>query len=138
MRLALVLLCALAGACSAVDDFSAFRFGDGGAGGGADLAGASVGDSCTGAVCPGGLTCFGGGGNSSFPGGVCSASCSTSAPSCPTGTGCAQIGDTTLCLAACNPSAGVGCRAGWSCCDGQRMVPGPGLCGPSNSNFCGH
>lgn len=132
---------ALAGACSSVDDFTRFSFADGGAGDGgahADLAGSAIGDPCSGTSCTGGLSCFTTVGNASFPGGTCSASCSTQTPSCPAGSSCGQVEGTSVCLQACNPTGGVGCRADWSCCDGQRVVLGPGLCAPSNSNFCGH
>ncbi len=135
------LACALACACSAVDDFTAFQFADGGARdlvAAADLAGSKIGDACDVAACTGGLACFTTVGNTSFPGGVCSTACSASAASCPMGAGCGQVDGTSLCLAACNPTAGVGCRIGWSCCDGQNAVSGSGLCAPSNSSFCGH
>ena len=137
----LVYACALASACSAVDDFTVFRFTDGGAGdllAAADLAGSKVGDRCDVAPCTGGLTCFTNVGNASFPGGVCSTACSDNAPGCPSGSSCGQVEGTSLCLPACNPAAGVVCRTDWSCCDGQRVVLGAGLCSPSNSNFCGH
>lgn len=132
---------ALAAGCSRLDDFTAFRFDDGGAGDGgsvADLAGSRVGDPCGPAGCTGGLSCVTTVGGSDVPGGICSASCDPQAPSCPAGSGCAQTDGASLCLAACNPSAGVGCRTGWSCCDGQRTVSGSGLCAPSNGKFCGH
>jgi len=140
-RLVLVLACALAGACSAVDDFTAFRFvDDGGAsdlfGVGGDLAGSVVGDPCNVGGCSDGLTCFGAVGNASFPGGLCSRPCG-GGTSCPARSSCAQIDGTALCLQSCNPTVGIDCRAGWSCCDGQRVVLGPGLCAPSSSNFCG-
>lgn len=131
---------ALAGACSSVDDFSKFSFPDGGAGDGgahADLAGSMIGDPCGGS-CTGGLSCFTTVGNASFPGGTCSSSCSTQVASCPMGSSCGQVEGTSVCLQACNPTGGVGCRTGWSCCDGQAVVLGPGVCAPSNSNFCGH
>jgi len=143
-RAALVVAaCALAltSACSSVDDFTKFSFTDGGAGDGmihADLAGSMIGDPCSAGSCTGGLSCFTTVGNASFPGGTCTASCSTQTPSCPTGSGCGQVEGTSLCLQACNPTGGAACRTGWSCCDGQRMVLGPGVCAPSNSNFCGH
>ena len=132
---------ALAGACSSVVDFTKFSFTDGGAGDGmtqADLAGSKVGDPCTTGSCTGGLGCFTTVGNASFPGGTCTTSCSTQPASCPTGSSCGQVEGTSVCLQACNPTGGVGCRPDWSCCDGQGVVLGPGLCAPSNSNFCGH
>ncbi|HEX9102008.1 MAG TPA: hypothetical protein VF997_07390 [Polyangia bacterium] len=135
------LACALAGGCSAVDDFTAFHFADGGADGataGGDLAGSTVGDPCSVGGCTGGLGCFTSAGNTSFPGGVCSRACDPAGPSCPTGSSCVQVDGTFLCLPACDLAAGAGCRAEWSCCDGQRVVIGPGVCGPTNSAFCGH
>jgi hypothetical protein len=139
--LVIAFACALAGACSALDDFTAFTFvADGGVSdlrGGGDLAGASVGAPCLPGSCSGDLTCFTTVGNTSFPGGTCSRACGTGGASCPTGSSCAQVDGSPICLQACNPGVGLGCRADWSCCDGQHTVSGPGLCGPSNSNFCG-
>lgn len=138
----LVLAWVLTGACSAVDDFTVFRFvDDGGAPDAqprADLAVSMTGNPCAASGCTGGLSCFTTVGNANFPGGVCSSACSPNAPSCPTGSSCGQVEGTSLCLQACNPASGAGCRAGWSCCDGQRVVLGAGVCAPSSTNFCGH
>lgn len=102
---------------------------------------AEVGGACAGS-CAGGLTCYtmtGTPGNmTSLPGGFCSKPCA--GPSdCPASSAqCATIEGTQLCVPNCNPSLGVSCRSGYSCCANQQVVSGMGGCGPTSSNFCGN
>jgi hypothetical protein len=91
-----------------------------------DLATPIVGGPCaTDADC-GGLHCVvsaGNGDNSvGFSGGYCTTDCSASA--CPTGSTCADVGNSKLCLATCPPAS---CRTGYSCCGNVAA------CTPSNA-----
>lgn len=105
---------------------------DGGAGDG------TLGAPCTGA-CAGGLTCYTAADPAHlFPNGYCSQPC-VSASDCPSpGATCGTVELTTLCLAACDPSRGLGCRAGYDCCLArQAPTTGPGACAIRGSNYCG-
>ncbi len=143
MRL-FVLCAALAGACSAVDDFGAFRFADDGGAGDAGAATdltpplpSTVGAACTGS-CGGGLGCVMMVGNTTFPGGFCTKPCDPQMTfSCPTGSDCRQIDNMNVCVPVCNPPLGPPCRTDYSCCAGGKVVVGPGNCAPTTSTFCG-
>lgn len=128
---------ALAG-CSAVDDFSAFRFVDDGGAGGGDLATASaVGAACAGG-CSDGLSCVTQDGNVGLPGGACTVACDPQQPgACPAGSACGAVDNGGLCLALCDPSSGRGCRSGYACCAGGHVVGGPGACAPPTARVCG-
>ena len=89
-------------------------------------------------VCAGGLMCFMHTGQADFPNGFCSSSCVQGQGQCPAGTTCEIVEKNTLCLPVCDPSMGISCRNGYSCCAMQAAVNGPGACGPTGSNFCGN
>lgn len=96
---------------------------------------AAAGAPCSGA-CADELTCFTMAGSATLPDGLCSRTCAAGTD-CPSGMQCGTIEGVMLCLPACDPSAGVGCRSGYSCCSNQLIATGPGACAPPSSNFCG-
>lgn len=99
-----------------------------------------VGAACTGS-CAGGLTCYtmtGSPGNMTpLPGGFCSKPCAGPGD-CPASAQCGTIEGAQICVPTCNPSMGVSCRSGYSCCANQQIVTTMGGCGPTSSNFCGN
>lgn len=139
---ALVVCALVAGGCSALDNFTDFRFGDGGSdgsGAAADALPSAVGAACGSAGCGGGLTCVGASGDTSFPGGMCSRPCDpSSVAGCPAGSQCVSFGNGGLCLASCDTLVGPACRAGWACCRDRGLATGPGACAPPSSGVCNH
>lgn len=147
MFAALVAAAAIAGACSAVDDFGNFTFTDGAAGG-SDLGEAlpGFGQPCVDACAVGPdvsrpLMCFHMFGSRTVPGGMCTRSCSVaSAASCLTlgveAADCVTVENMDLCLPRCNPSGGRNCRTGYSCCAQHNVVTDAGDCAPSTTDLC--
>jgi hypothetical protein len=93
--------------------------------------GAWVGDACTAdALC----TFNGGICATNYPGGMCTAACSSSTP-CPTEQGqaqtfCANFAQGGYCLVVCNPSVPASCRQGYTC---QAVQ---GAAGNDSANVC--
>ena len=50
---------------------------------------------------------------------------------------CEYVQGLSLCLNRCQPSSGMGCRTGYSCCDGHGQTNAAGWCAPPNSTVCG-
>ena len=98
----------------------------------------ALGAPCTG-TCAGGLTCYTTADPThAFADGYCSKPC-VAASDCPSPNAtCGTVELTTLCLAACDSSRGLGCRVGYDCCpDHQAPTTGPGACAIRGSNYCG-
>ena len=156
LAFASLLLAALApGGCSAIDDFSKFKFADdlgvgmGGdmAVGAADMAAAvdmtpvsgapGFGDPCT-TVCAVGLTCFKEfGGKAPAPGGICTRSCALTDCTGLANATCVSLNNLQVCMPRCNPSQNQSCRPSYLCCDGNSQTTGMGACSPPNTDFCG-
>jgi hypothetical protein len=141
----LVFAAALAGACTAVDNFNDFKFVDGG--GSRDLGGQlpGFGQPCTDSCAPGPvlsrpLSCFTQIGGKTVPGGICTRTCTASAGAVACSdypdSLCVTVENTDLCLPRCDPSMGRGCRTGFGCCMGGNVVTGPGACAPTQTNLC--
>jgi hypothetical protein len=153
-RLMVLVVASLAlGACSAVDDFSKFKFQDdagaavtGDMAGGGDLASVDMtpvgtvpgfGQPCT-TVCAVGLTCakeFGG--KAPAPGGICTRSCAVMTCSDLPNATCVSLNNIEVCMPRCNPSQNQSCRPSYLCCDGNSQTTGMGACSPPNTDFCG-
>jgi hypothetical protein len=142
--LASLMLAAALGACTAVDDFRKFKFVDDGGTG--DLAGTlpGFGQPCTtdcaqpNPLRP--LTCFHMFGSRTIPGGICTRSCSTAAGAVACAdfpdAACVTVENVDVCLPRCDPSVGRNCRTGFSCCDSNNVVTGPGTCAPTMTDLC--
>jgi hypothetical protein len=140
----LFLVAALIGACTAVDDFSKYKFVEDA--GTDDLGGLpSFGQACS-DVCATGpapsrpLSCFKMFGNKTVPGGMCTRSCNAvlGAVACndyPDAV-CATVEGMDVCLPRCDPTVGRNCRNNYSCCDSMMVVAGPGACAPTTTNLC--
>jgi hypothetical protein len=147
LAFASVAFVALALGCTAVDDFSKFRFvNDGGA---HDLAGSASGDMGSNGLpgfgqacsqgCSGDLTCakdFGG--KSPAPGGTCTRSCATMGCGDLPNATCVALNGMPVCMPRCDPSQAQLCRSAYSCCNGTTTTLGPGACSPPTTDFCGH
>jgi hypothetical protein len=151
-----------AGACSAVDDFSRFKFaGDGGTTVVVDMRVVSDGSSAPGpdmttvvtppgfgevctVDCATGFTCFqipnsGSNGNKTTVN-ICSRSCSSGNVTACTALDatCVTVENMTLCMPNC--TASKVCRSDLTCCSNKMPNPpivGDGQCAPPNSDFCG-
>jgi hypothetical protein len=146
----LVVVAAVIGACSAVDDFRKFTFTDGGSINtdmGGNLPG--FGQACTDACDPGPgassgrpNTCFHMIGSRSVPGGICTRTCTPGgAISCTDyGVGvadCVTVEGIALCLPHCGTIIGRACRGtGWECCANHNAVTDSGDCAPSTTDLC--
>jgi hypothetical protein len=148
MRSLFVTAMVLLGACSAVDDFTQFRFSDGGVVGGGDGGGGDMtalpqfGEACT-TVCANDplhpLTCIHMFGQRPVPGGVCSHACNPAlgnldCAELPSAV-CAVVENTPVCLPSCDLGSGHTCRALWSCCNGMGTASS-GYCAPTDANVC--
>ena len=142
-----IVVAALIGACSAVDDFRKFTFADGGAvdtdmGSGLPEFGQPCVDNC--AVGPDTthpLQCFHMFGGRTVPGGICTHACTVgSAASCIAfGIGaadCVTVENMDICLPHCDPSVGRNCRTNYSCCANHNVVTNAGDCAPSTTDLC--
>jgi hypothetical protein len=144
----LVVVAALIGACTAVDDFNKFSFNDGGAGDLGKLPG--FGQACTDSCEPGAsaparpLVCVHMLGSRTVPnGGICTRTCTAGGA---TNVSCSDYGVDTaacvtvenmdLCLPRCDPSIGRNCRTGFSCCDSHNVVTVAGECAPPQTDLC--
>lgn len=144
----LVVVAAVLGACSAVDDFTKFTFTDGGGGVNTDMGGAlpEFGQACVDACAVGPdptrpLMCFHMFGSRTVPGGMCTRDCIVgSAISCTNlGIGaadCVTVENMALCLPHCDPSLGRNCRNNYSCCANHAVVTDAGNCAPSTTDLC--
>jgi hypothetical protein len=144
----LVVVAAVIGACSAVDDFTKFKFTDGGAVD-TDMMGPlpGFGEACVDACDPGPgatlgrpLTCFHSFGSRSVPGGMCTRSCTPGgAISCSDfGIGaadCIVVEGIAVCLPHCDTQLGRTCRTNFSCC-ANHNVENNGDCAPSTTDLC--
>lgn len=143
----LVLVAAALGACSAIDDFSKFKFSDGGAD--TDMGGnlPGFGQACVDACDPGpgaalgrALTCFHNLGSQTIPGGMCTRTCTPGVAACiDYGTGaadCVNVEGTSVCLPHCDGTVGRGCRTGFECCANGHAVTNAGDCAPSQTDLC--
>jgi hypothetical protein len=142
----LVVVAALFGACSAVDDFRKFTFTDGGSvdtdmGGVLPEFGQPCVDTCAVGPDPARpLMCVHSFGSRSAPGGICTRTCSVgSVISCSNfGVGvadCVTIESMDLCLPHCDPSIGRNCRTNYSCCANHNVVTNAGDCAPSTTDL---
>lgn len=163
MRLLAFALIVVAGACSAVDDFSRFHFGnDGGNGSGggggivandlsvgksdggpADAAPPSgpdiaqplptFGDPC-GTDCVAPYTCYHLGAKDTM--GICSRTCvTTNTTAClDLGASCVTVEGTTLCMPNCGLTQP--CRSDLACCANMK-TSAIGVCAPPMTDFCG-
>jgi hypothetical protein len=134
--------------CSAVDDFSKFKFADDG--GSTDMAGGALpgfGEACTNECAPGQsaptrpLMCYTMFGSRMVPGGDCTRSCIPGLAISCTDYGdavCAHVEGMDVCLRGCNPTMGHNCRTGYDCCANMTSTTGPGACAPTGTDFCGH
>jgi hypothetical protein len=143
----LLVVAALFGACSAVDDFRKFTFTDGGSvdtdmGGVLPEFGQPCVDTCAVGPDPARpLMCVHSFGSRSAPGGICTRTCSVgSVISCSNfGVGvadCVTIESMDLCLPHCDPSIGRNCRTNYSCCANHNVVTNAGDCAPSTTDLC--
>jgi hypothetical protein len=143
----LVVVAALIGACSAVDDFRKFTFADGGAvdtdmGSGLPEFGQACVDSCAAgpdAAHP--LQCFRMFGSRTAPGGICTHTCSAGVISSCLGLGtgaadCVTVENMDVCLPHCDLSVGRNCRTNYSCCANHNVVTNAGDCAPSTTDLC--
>lgn len=144
----LVVIAAIAGACSAVDDFRKFSFTDGGVD--TDMGGPlpGFGQACTDACDPGPgatlgrpLTCFRMIGSRTAPGGMCTRTCTPgSIIACsdfgPGVADCVTVEGIALCLPHCGSINGKNCRTNWECCANHNAVTDSGNCAPSTTDLC--
>lgn len=144
---AIVVLAAVLGACTAVDNFNDFKFVDGGVDAASDMPGQlpGFGQPCTDTCAPGTvpnrpLSCFRTFGSVPVPGGICTHSCmaSTGAISCSDlpDSACVTVENMDVCLPRCDLSLGKNCRNNFSCCANGNTVTGPGACAPTQTNLC--
>ena len=142
----LVVVAALFGACSAVDDFRKFTFADGGALN-TDMGGLpEFGQPCTDTCAVGSdpthpLMCFRSFGSRLAPGGICTHTCSATVAASCVGLGvgvadCVTVENMDVCLPHCDPSVGRNCRTGYSCCANHNVVNDAGDCAPSTTDLC--
>jgi hypothetical protein len=147
----LVSLAALFGACSAIDDFTKFKFTDGG--GNDDMSGdmgspnlPDFGQACVDSCAPGAgaalghpLMCVHMFGSRTVPGGMCTRSC-TAAIGCleygANAADCVTVEGTTVCLPHCDATIGKNCRSNYSCCSNKAVVTTAGDCAPSTTDLC--
>ncbi len=146
----LVSLSALFGACSAIDDFTKFKFSDGGGGVDMDMGGANppdFGQACVDSCAPGAgataghpLTCFHTFGSRTVPGGMCTRACTPGVAACieygANAADCVTVEGISVCLPHCDSTIGRNCRTDYSCCNNMAVVTTAGDCAPSNANIC--
>ena len=147
----LVSLAALFGACSAIDDFTKFKFTDGGGDMSGDMGSANLpdfGQPCVDSCAPGAgagsgrpLMCAHMFGSRTVPGGMCTRSCTPGVIGCldyggPDVADCVTVEGTSVCLPHCDSTVGKNCRSGYSCCNNKAVVTTAGDCAPSNADIC--
>ncbi|HEX9104071.1 MAG TPA: hypothetical protein VF997_17790 [Polyangia bacterium] len=142
----LVVAVAVIGACSAVDDFTKFKFSDGGATGDMNGALPEFGQACVDACAVGAdpahpLSCYHMFGMIAVPGGICTHSCNPASVVSCAGIGigvadCVTVENTDVCLPHCDPSVGRNCRTNYSCCANHNVVTDVGDCAPSTTDLC--
>lgn len=145
----LVVLAAVLGACSAVDDFRKFTFSDGGSIN-TDMMGnlPNFGQACVDACEPGPgaalgrpLSCFHTFGSKTVPGGMCTRSCTPGSITACSDFGvnaadCVTVEGIAVCLPHCDASIGRNCRTNYSCCSNHNVVTDAGDCAPSDTDLC--
>ncbi|MDB4968551.1 MAG: hypothetical protein JWN44_4240 [Myxococcales bacterium] len=139
-----LILAALFGACSAVDNFDKFKFVDDGGTTGVDMSPPGFGDVCAGqcqVVNPQRpLSCFTAFGSRTIPGGMCTRTCTLGSGllACndyPDST-CVHVEGMDVCLPRCDPSQSRNCRTGLSCCANNNVVSNAGACAPATTDLC--
>jgi hypothetical protein len=138
----LIVIAALA-ACSAVDDFTRFKFvEDGGSRAHDDLAGSPLpgfGDSCS-SACDSNLlhplSCFQDFNGKTAPGGICTRQCSSAAACADLPDAvCVTVENIAVCLPRCDLFASKTCRSMYDCCaNGKPAVAG--ACAPTDTSLC--
>ncbi len=145
----MVVVAAVLGACSAVDNFNKFTFADGG-GVNTDMGGPlpGFGQACVDACEPGPgaasgrpLSCFHMFGSKSVPAGMCTRSCTPGSVAACSDYGigvadCVTIENIDVCLPHCDPSIGRNCRTNYSCCNNHNIVIDAGDCAPPDTDLC--
>jgi hypothetical protein len=140
MRLLISLSLALC-ACTAVDNFSQFKFVD--ASSDHDMVNhPKFGEACTVNDCASPtstlpLVCFTHFGTKAVPSGMCTRLCSlASLTACADVNGeCVTIENMNICLPRCRGSL-TDCRPGYACCANHMVVTGPGECAPTDTDLC--
>jgi hypothetical protein len=141
-RLAFVFLI-LAGGCSGIDNFSAFKFEA------IDMmppGPAAFGEACGASGCmqygTRAVSCVTTTttGSQTFPGGICTRGCVlATAGACSDFPGtavCTVVDANTFCLEGCNAAMPTPCRTGYSCCSGGHLATADGVCAPTDSHVC--
>ncbi|HEY2746931.1 MAG TPA: hypothetical protein VGL86_20050 [Polyangia bacterium] len=145
----LVVAAAALGACSAIDDFTKFKFSDGGEIN-TDMGGANLpdfGQACVDDCAPGAgaaaghpLTCMHNVGSRTLPGGMCTRACTPGVAGCieygANAADCVTIEGVSVCLPHCDSTLGRNCRTNYSCCSNMSVVTTAGDCAPSNADIC--
>ena len=144
----LVAIAAVLGACSAIDDFTKFKFSDGGEVN-TDMGAANLpdfGQPCVDQCAPGAggaagrpLTCMHMFGSKTAPGGMCTRACTTAIGCLEYGVNvadCVTIEGISVCLPHCDATTGRNCRSNYSCCSMGNVVTTAGDCAPSTTDLC--